>query len=162
VASNPPPDLVLAPINGQAKAVREWLTTFHLAFVALDPFTNESAWILETALRVLRTFDQADARVAFLVTATPDECKLFLGPLTREILTFADPDRTAVKGFGLQRLPAFVHLAMDGTVENAAEGWDAREWRLVADHLAKVTSWTAPHIPAPGDPGPFAGTPALG
>lgn len=161
MASNPPADLVLAPLNGEAKPVREWLTNFHLAFVALDPFTNESAWILETALRILRVFDQADVRVAFVCTGTPEECKLFLGPLTNEILTFADPDRVVVKGFGLERLPAFVHLAMDGTIENAAEGWQPLEWRALADHLAKVTAWRAPLIPAAGDPGPFEGTPAL-
>ena len=161
MATNPPPDLVLAPLNGKPMRVGEWLTNFHLAFVALDPFTDESAWILETALRILRVFDQADVRVAFVVTGTPDECRLFLGPLTREVLTFADPDRAVVKGFGLERLPAFVHLAMDGTVENAAEGWHPLEWRTLADNLAKVTSWRAPLIPDANDPGPFEGTPAV-
>ena len=161
MASNPPADLVLTPLDGKPMKVNEWLTTFHLAFVALDPFTNESAWILETALRILRVFDQADVRVAFVCTGTPEECKLFLGPLTNEILTFVDPDRTVVKGFGLATLPAFVHLAMDGTVENAAEGWHPLEWRKLADNLAKVTSWRAPLIPDAGDPGPFEGTPAL-
>jgi hypothetical protein len=153
---------MLAPINGKPKPVRDWLTTFHLAFVALDPFTNESAWILPTALRILRTFDQADVRVAFLCAGDPGECRLFLGPLTREVLTFADPDRTAIKGFGIERLPAFVHLAMDGTIENAAEGWDPRQWHQVAAHLAEVTRWKGPLIPVAGDPGPFAGTPAAG
>ena len=38
------------------------------AFVALDPYTDESAWMLETAGRILKTFEQADVRVAFLVT----------------------------------------------------------------------------------------------
>jgi hypothetical protein len=161
VATNPPPDLVLAPLNAKAMPVGEWLTNFHLAFVALDPFTDESAWILETALRIFRVFDQADVRVAFVVTGTPEECKLFLGPLTNEVLTFADPDRVVVKGFGLERLPAFVHVAMDGTVENAAEGWDPPQWRTLADNLAKVTAWRAPLIPDVGDPGPFEGTPAL-
>ena len=161
MAKNPPPDLVLAPLNGKAMKVNEWLTNFHLAFVALDPFTDESAWILETALRILRVFDQADVRVAFVCTGTAEECKLFLGRLTHEILVFADPDRAVVKGFGLERLPAFVHLAMDGTVENAAEGWDPPEWRKLADNLAKVTSWSAPLIPDANDPGPFEGTPAL-
>jgi hypothetical protein len=161
VATNPPPDLMLAPLNGKAMKVGEWLTNFHLAFVALDPFTDESAWILETALRILRVFDQADVRVAFVCTGTPDECRLFLGRLTNELLVFADPDRMVVKGFGLERLPAFVHLAMDGTIENAAEGWHPLEWRKLADNLAKVTSWRAPLIPEAGDPGPFEGTPAL-
>jgi len=161
VASSPPLDTVLRPINATPRPLAQYLTTFHLVVVALDPFTNESAWILETALRILRVFDQADVRVAFVCTGTPEECKLFLGPLTNEILTFADPDRAVVKGFGLSTLPAFVHLAMDGTVENAAEGWKPLEWRALADHLATVTAWRAPLIPDEGDPGPFEGTPAL-
>jgi hypothetical protein len=162
MATNPPLDLVLTPISGEGRTVNEWLTTFHLAFVALDPFTNESAWILPTAVRILDVFDQSDARVAFLVTGTPEECRLFLGPHAVSTLTFSDPDRTAVKGFGFERLPAFVHLAMDGTIANAAEGWNPSEWKVVADHLAEVTSWTAPVIPlAPKDPGPFEGSPAL-
>ena len=162
MASNPPLDLTLTPINGAGRSVAQLLTTFHLCFVALDPFTNESAWILPTAARILQTFEQADVRVAWLVTATPSECRMFLGPWAREILTFADPDRVAVKGFGLERLPAIVHVAMDGTLVSAAEGWNPLEWRQVTDHLAKITEWKAPSFPGPNDPGPFDGTPALG
>ena len=162
MAVDPPPDLALSPINGESKTVRELLTTFHLAFVALDPYTYQSAWILETAGRILTTFEQSDARAAFLVTCTPAEARTFLGPWARELLTFADPDRTAVKAFGLETLPAFVHLAMDGTVRNAAEGWDPLEWRKVADELARITAWKAPAIPLPKDPGPYEGTSALG
>ncbi len=89
--SNPPLDLVLTPINGQGRTVEQWLTTFHLVFVALDPFTYESAWLLETAARTLGTFEQADCRVSWLVTGTPDECRQFLGPHARELLTFSTP-----------------------------------------------------------------------
>ena len=162
MATDPPPDLELTPINGAPRTVRQWLTTFHLVFVALDPFTNESAWILPTASRILVTFQEADCRIAWLVTATPDECRLFLGPWAREILTFADPDRTAVKGFGLERLPALVHLGIDGSVIGAAEGWDPVRWRAITTKLAKMMSWLPPVVPATGDPGPFEGSPALG
>jgi hypothetical protein len=161
VASNPPPDLTLTPLNGKSRTVAQLLTTFHLLLVVLDPFTNESAWILPTAIRILTTFEQADVRVALLLACDADECREFLGPWADEVLTFADPDRSAIKGFGFERLPAFVHVAMDGTVVNAAEGWNPRQWRTVADHLAKVTSWLAPLVPGPKDPGPFDGTPAL-
>ena len=44
----------------------------------------------------------------------------------------------------------------------AAEGWNAAEWRTVAKHIAEITSWQAPVLPAPGDPSPFHGTPAQG
>ena len=162
MASDPPADLTLTPLNGPRRTVAHLLTTFHLCFVALDPFTNESAWLLPTAARILTVFDQADVRVAWLVTGTPEECRMFLGPLAREILTFSDPDRAAVKAFGLQRLPALVHLGMDGQIKGEAEGWHPAEWRSVTEKLARITSWLAPTVPGPNDPGPFGGTPADG
>ena len=84
MATNPSPDLMLTPIDGEGRTVGEWLTTFHLAFVALDPFTNESAWILPTAIRVLETFEQADVRVALLVAGGGEEagCSSARGPAT--------------------------------------------------------------------------------
>src|ERR1700732_1863289 len=70
VARAPSPDLTLTPLRGQPRTVAQLLTTFHLLFVALDPFTHESAWILETAARILEGFEQADVRIAWLVTGT--------------------------------------------------------------------------------------------
>lgn len=162
MASDPSPDLKLQPINGEPRTVAQLLTMFHLAFVALDPFTNESAWILETAGRILTQFDQADVRVAWLVAGTPAQCRQFLGPWSQRIMTFADPDREAIKGFGLEHLPALVHVGMDGTIVGGCEGWDPARWRAITDHLATITAWKAPVIPLPGDPGPFHGTAALG
>ena len=141
--------------------MQQWLTTFHLLVIALDPYTNESAWILPTASRIIRTFEQADCRVALLVAADDRDCRRFLGPLTDEVLTFADPERAAVKALGFDRLPAIVHLAMDGTIVNSAEGWQPLQWRKVTDQLGKVMRWSAPTLPAPKDPGPFEGSPAL-
>ena len=46
VAKDPPADLVFTPLGAEPRPLSEWLTTFHLATVALDPYTNESAWIL--------------------------------------------------------------------------------------------------------------------
>lgn len=162
MATDPPPDLTLAPINGEPRTLRQWLTMFHLVFVAVDPFTPESAWILPTAARILLDFQEADCRVAWLVTGAPEECRAFLGPMAVELLTFSDPDRAAVKGFGLERLPALVHLGIDGTIEGSVEGWDPPAWRAVTNNLAKMMSWLPPMVPAPGDPGPYEGTPALG
>lgn len=162
MASDPPGDLLLTPINGNGKTLQQWLTTFHLLVIALDPYTNESAWILPTVRRINHTFAQADCRVALLTTASGANCKRFLGPITDEALTFADPDRAAVKAFGFDRLPAVAHVAMDGTVVNTAEGWHPLEWRRVCRHLAKVTAWSEPTIPDATDPGPFEGSPALG
>lgn len=162
MVTNPPGDLQLTPLNGTARPLREWLTMFHLAVVVLDPYTSESAWLLPTAGRILRDYDQADCRVAWLITCEPADSRRFLGPWAREILTFTDPDREVVKALGLERLPAFVHIDQGGTVVGAAEGWEPLEWRAVATELSRVMSWSRPVIPAYEDPAPFAGSPALG
>jgi hypothetical protein len=162
VARDPSSDLLLTPLQGKPRTIGQLLVTFHLLFVALDPFTHESAWILPTAARILQTFEQADCRIAWLVTATEDECRQFLGPWADQIMTFADPDRVAVKEFGLERLPAIVHVGMHGKVVAAAEGWHPLEWKAVVDQLAKIVGWAPPTVPSPRDPGPFEGSPALG
>jgi hypothetical protein len=142
--------------------VGQLLTTFHLLLVVLDPYTNESSWILPTAARVIQTFEQADVRVAFLIGAdTEADARQFLGPLAREVQTFVDPKREAIKALGLERLPALVHLDLSGAVANSTEGWHPMEWRRVTENLAKLMSWSAPAIPGPKDPGPFEGSPAL-
>jgi hypothetical protein len=161
VAKDPPAHLVLTPLGGESRPLSEWLTTFHLATVALDPYTNESAWILATAVRVLEGLRGSDARVNLLVAAPEEDVRLFLGPLIRQFLVFVDDDRAAVKALGLEALPAFVFIRVDGTVPAAAEGWNPAEWRSVAETIADTTAWEPPDIPLVGDPGPFRGTPAL-
>jgi hypothetical protein len=162
VAVTPAPDVSLNPLQGDARPLESWVTMFHLALVVLDPFTHESSWLIETAGRVMRSFTGADCRVAWLVTANEDQTAEFMGPWADEMLTFADPDREMVKALGLESLPAFVHLDLDLNVIGAAEGWNPDEWRDVATGLATAMSWTRPAIPGPGDPTPYAGTPALG
>jgi hypothetical protein len=159
VAANPPPDLVLTPLSGRARTVREWLTTFHLLFVAVDPASVRSRWIVPTAARVLSEYEQADCRVAWLVTGAAEDARRFLGRWAKEILTFVDPDYTAVKAFGLSSLPAAVHLGMDGKIVNAVEGWDPPGWRKLALELSRIVDWTHPVIPGPRDPAPFEGAP---
>ena len=161
MARNPPPDLVLTPLKGKPRTVEQLLTTFHLLIVVLDPFTDESAWILPTASRILQVFEQADCRVAWLVTGNAQECREFLGPWSDEILTFTDPDRVAVKAFGLEHLPAILLVRMDGQVAGA-EGWQPMSWRKVTDETARLTGWGAPSFPGPRDPGAFLGSRALG
>ena len=161
MATNPPSDLVLAPLGAEPRPLDDWLTTFHLASVVLDPYTNESSWILKTATRILEGLRGSDARVNLVVTAPEDDARAFLGPHTNDFLVFCDPDRALVRGLGLQQLPAFVFIRVDGTVPAAAEGWNAASWRDVANTIATATSWTPPAIPMPGDPGPFHGSPAL-
>ena len=159
--SDPPADLMLTPLEGEGRTVEQWLTTFHLLSTVIDPYTNESSWILETAARIMRGFSGAAVRVNWLVTAGPDDAKTFLGPLASEFLTFPDPDRVAVRALGLERLPAFLFVRMDGAVAASAEGWDALRWRAVADVVADAVKWSRPVIPAPGDPLAFDGSAAL-
>lgn len=158
---DPSLDLVLTPLKGEARPLREWLTTFHLAPVVLDPYTNESSWILQTAARIMRQFAGAAVRVNFLITCDADDARTFLGPLTEEFLVFCDPERAAVKALALAELPAFLLVQSNGTIPVAAQGWNPVEWREVAARIASLTSWSKPTLPAPGDPGAFRGTPAL-
>jgi len=162
VATDPSPDLLLAPLGAEARPLEEWLTTFHLAIVALDPYTNESSWILPTATRILEGLRGSDARVCFLVTADERDARSFLGPLSESFLVFLDPERLVVKAMGLEQLPAFVFIRVDGTVQASAEGWSASSWRAVAESITTATAWRVPDIPLVGDPGPFRGSPSLG
>ncbi len=162
VVTTPAPDLRLEAMSGTARTLGQWLTTFHLAFVAVDPSANESRWLLPTAHRVLSNFHEADCRVAWLVAGDEDEARAFLGPRGQDILVFTDRDRTAIASFGLERLPAIVHVGPDGSVVGAAEGWDPLQWRAVVNRLAKDMAWIPPTIPEPGDPGPFQGSPTSG
>lgn len=154
-------DLNLTALNGETRPLHEWVTTFHLASVVLDPYTNESSWILDTAVRVLDAFRGADVRVNLVVTCDADDAQRFLGPLADNFLVFCDADRSFVKGLGLATLPAFVFVQGNGNIVST-EGWDPGEWRRVAKHIATTTSWLPPVIPGPGDPSPFHGTPAQG
>ena len=162
MARDPSGDLELTTVEGERRSVSEWLTNFHLLLVCIDPYTSESSWVLDTADRILAVFREADCRVAWLVTSDAEGARTFLGPLSRRFLTYVDPDRTAVRGMGLDRLPGLVWLKTDITIGGAAEGWEPGEWKRVCDELAEVMSWKGPLIPERGDPAAFAGTPAAG
>lgn len=155
-------EVTLTPLNGDPRPIGDWVTVFHLVVVVLDPYTYESSWLIDTAGRILRNFVGADCRVAFMVTASPEEAEEFLGPWTSEILTFADEDRSVVRALGLESLPAIVHLDHQLNLRASAEGWNPPDWRDFATQLGKAMSWRPPVIPDAGDPSPFAGTPALG
>lgn len=157
-----PIDLEITAIDSEPRALSAWLTTFPLLPVVLDPFTHESAWILDTARRILVTFREAGCRPCFVVTSSAADARRFLGPYADEILTFADPDSALAAGLGLETLPAFLLVKQDGTVAASAEGWDPDGWRKVADAVAELSHWSRPVIPAPGDPSPYTGTPVAG
>ncbi len=162
VANNPSPEVQLTPLNGEARPLVDWLVTFHMAAVVLDPFTNQSAWLLDTTQRILGNFAQSNVRPAFIVTGSADDARQFLGPIADEFIVFVDEDRAFVKSAGLEQLPAFLHLNNSATVLASAQGWDPDEWRVAVDELAEAMSWIAPLIPDAGDPMAFNGSPALG
>lgn len=162
VASNVALDLSLTTIGGETRPLSQWVTTFHLASVVLDPYTNESSWVLGTATRVLEAFRGASVRVNLVVAASAEEASEYLGPLAERFMVFCDPERNLVRALGLATLPAFVFVRADGTVVASAEGWDPMQWRAVAEAIADDCAWIAPAVPASGDPSPFRGTPALG
>lgn len=150
---------MLTPLSGKPRTVEQLLTVFHLLFVAVNPSNDRSRWILPTAANILTDYEQADCRVAWLVTGDADEARRFLGHWADDILTFTDPDKAACRAFGLGSLPAIVHLGMDGAIVNAVEGWDPGAWRRLTIELSRIVSWSRPVIPRAGDPGPFAGAP---
>lgn len=159
--TDPAGDVPLIHLSGVERPLDDWLTTFHLAVAVLDPYAYESAWLLETAGRILGTFAGADVRVGFVITAAPDDAKEFVGPWADRLFILCDPDKSFVKSLDLETLPALVHLGLDGSLLGSAEGWDPVAWRAVVDNLATAMSWKAPDVPAPGDPKPYAGAPAL-
>lgn len=155
-------DTKLTAIGGQTRTIEEWTTTFQLLTVVIDPYTHESAWLLETAGRVLANFKGADCRVAWTVTADERDAKRFLGPWAEEFLTFADPERELVAALELERLPALAYIRQDLAIVGTAQGWNPPEWEHLCQLVGKVNSWSHPSLPGNGDPGPFPGSPAKG
>ena len=153
---------MIQPVGREALRVVDQVSMFHLLLVVLDPYTYESSWVLETAGRILEEFREADCRAAFLVTADEDDANTFLGPWAERQLVCIDPDRSTVKGLGIERVPALIHIGNDGSVIGKAEDWDPDGWREITDNLSSMMSWSRPVFPITGDPGPFVGSPAAG
>lgn len=156
-----PADLVFDSLTGDGYPLRDWLTSFPFLLVAIDPYTHESAWILETAGRYLDNYSQADVRVGWLATTDEEGCRRFLGPWSQSYLTFPDPDRAIVKTLGVERLPAIIFIRNDGVTE-VVDGWDPTGWRRMAEGVSGLLSWSRPVVPQPGDPTPYRGTPVDG
>lgn len=151
--------LELNQLGGNSRPLEDWLTTFPLACVVLDPFTHESSWILDTSRRILQGFREADCRPCWLLTCTAEEAGIFLGPYAEDVLTFVDPTRAVAQGLGIATTPAFLLVRQDGQITAKAEGWEPNAWREVAEAIAEMAHWSQPAIPAQGDPAAFAGAP---
>lgn len=161
-ATEVPAGLQLSSLDGQTRTMDEWLITFPLLTVALDPFTYESSWLLDTAGRVLDTFRDASVRTCFLVTCDPEQARQFCGPWVERVLVFADPERELIKALALDELPALFYVRQNREVTAVAQGWDPPQWRAITTAVGKERHWSYPVIPAAGDPAPYPGTTALG
>ena len=155
-------DLELTPLDGDPRPLSEWLTTFPLVIVVLDPYTHQSAWVLDSAHRILTHYSEADCRTCWLISCGDEDARRFLGPYAEELLTFTDPTGSVARGIGLERTPSLALIRQDGELTAKAEGWDAGEWREVIEAITELTRWSRPEIPVLGDPAPFAGTPLTG
>lgn len=160
VAEQVPESVSLTALSGDAATLDDWLTTFQLAVVVIDPYTSESSWLLDTAGAILTEFAGADCRVAWVVTADAADARTFLGPWADQLLTFCDVDRSFVRAVGLSRLPAFIHLRQDRVVVSAAQGWHPDEWDSAVAGLTQMMSWSKVDVPPPGAPAAFDGSPA--
>ena len=161
VAEQVPESISLTSLSGDEATLDDWMTTFQLALVVLDPYTSESSWIIDTAGPLLNEFREADCRAAWVVTSDADDARTFLGPWADQLLTFCDPERSFVRGVGLSHLPAFVHLRQDRVVVSTAEGWDPAEWDSAIAGLTRMMSWTKLEVPPPGRPGAVPRLPRL-
>ena len=153
-------DVELAPLGAKPRPLGDWLTTFPLAPVILDPYTAESSWILHTARRILVNYSGAGCRACWIMACGDDDARRFLGPYAQELLTFIDPQRHLPTAFGVSTLPAFALVLQDGSVAASAQGWDPSDWRAVAEAVSDLTEWKRPVIGDGQDPPAFPGTPA--
>lgn len=162
MATDPSTQLSVATIDGAEQKLSQWLTTFNLLTVAIDPYTYESGWIIPTADRIFSHYEEADIRCAFLVTGNSEGARQYLGKYADRWLVLTDENREFVGSLSLERLPALVHIGQDGSLVGCAEGWEPSEWREVINGVEEAMAWRSkPLLPNSEDPGKFEGTPAL-
>jgi hypothetical protein len=156
VAKSPDPSLKVTSLKGVTRTLDDWATMFHLTLVILPSRPEASDWV-PVGRRIFRVFRDADCRAAYCIVGPPAVARRILGDAADEMLVFVDPERALVQSLGLERLPAFVHLAQDTSLVAAAEGWDARAWQDVARAVGKAMAWSVPEVAGPGDPPPTPG-----
>ena len=156
MAQDPDPTVELTTARGVTRTLDDWTTTFHLALTVL-PGRPEASVFVRIGRRIADVLGGSDCRPAFLIVGNERAARRVLGTTIDEYLTFLDPEGAFVKAAGLARLPAFVHIRVDGSLAGAAEGWAPDAWNDAVERLAKEMAWSRPLIPAPGDPPPFAG-----
>ena len=90
-------------MSGHGHTLGEWLVVFNLLAVVIDPYTHQSGWILPTASRIFRHYEEADMRCAFVTCCDAKGARDFLGRLADEHLVMLDPDREFVRSLGEHR-----------------------------------------------------------
>lgn len=148
--------LELTTIKGVTRTLDDWTTSFHLALIAL-PGRPEAAQYITIGKRIIDVFGGSDARPAFLIYGNERSARRVLGGWADQYLTFLDFEGSVVRGIGVSRLPAFVHIRLDTTVASLVDGWDPEGWGDAVELLAKEMHWSKPLIPGPKDPRPFTG-----
>ena len=156
-----PAELEIGVIDGESYKLRDWLTSYPFLLVAIDPYTVQSSWILDTASEIFDHFTPADVRVGWICSADSDGCSEFLGPLADRYLTIADPDHKTTKALGVEALPSLIHIRSDGYLQRA-DGWDPTAWKKICDWVAKIAAWNEMSLRKPNMPGSYAGTPIAG
>jgi hypothetical protein len=152
------PDLTveLSTVRGVTRTLDDWTTTFHLAATVL-PGRPEASPYVRIGRRIADVLGGSDCRAAFVILGNERAARRVMGGSIDEYLCFLDPEGNFVKAVGLAKLPAFVHIRVDGSLAGVAEGWDPAAWDAAVERLAKEMAWTRPLMPAPGDPAPFPG-----
>ena len=156
MAQDPDPSVELTTARGVTRSLDDWTTSFHLALIVLPGRPEASAYV-RIGKRIIDVLGGSDCRPAFLVVGNERAARRVLGATMDEYLSFLDPEGGFVKAAGLEKLPAFVHVRLDGSLAGAAEGWDPNAWDDAVERLAKEMAWSKPLIPSPGDPPPFSG-----
>ena len=163
VPKDPSSELTIATDSGDEQTLSQWLTTFNMLAVVVDPYTYESGWILPTAARLFRHYEEADIRCVFIVASDGEGARQYLGTFGPDFLVLVDPEREMIESLGLERLPAIVHIGQNANLLGSAEGWDPDEWAEVIAGVEDAMAWRSrPLLPTSKDPGRFEGTPALG
>lgn len=155
MATNPDPALELTTLSGKTRTLYDWNTIFHLCLVFLPARADVSSWIT-IGQKIFRTFGDADCHCAFVIAGDAETARRVLGRVANQHLVFCDPESAFIKSLGLTRLPAFVHIRQNATLEAAAEGWDPQAWQQVADGLGRAMAWSVPDIPDSPAPAAFA------
>ncbi|MBM3659632.1 MAG: hypothetical protein FJW95_09030 [Actinobacteria bacterium] len=160
MSKNPDPTIALTNLAGTTRTLDDWTTMFHMVLVVL-PDRLEGAQYVPIAERIFAVFGDSDAKVGFLVPGPAPMADRLLERARGPVNVFLDPDRALIASLGLEHLPALVHLRQNATLANVAEGWDPKEWQMVAKAIGKAMAWTFPEVARAGDPPATAGWPAL-